>query len=253
LGAGGARVAYPTLRPTTQNPASFDVGVIRIDGRVAAIGVGSGFVVALPQADNTLLLRTVSITDGVYAVNDGADVVLGVEDDSLPLLDPAFALSPSLDHDNDAETPDQSVLALAFRRGCGGDGTVYVKMYNVNADTGALSPQSGNPRVVDGEGIMISESRPSIGFAPDQGNTWIVAYSKQSNLRARVLTFDGRPHGEHAVTLISTATRVGSAPAVFPTPLGSFGGARYGAMVDATIDGETGVYTVHLGCFEEGD
>jgi hypothetical protein len=203
-------------------------------------------VIALPQLDNRLLLRTVSVTDGVYAIDAGRDRFLSIESNAEPLLEPALALSTSNAADG------STVLAVTLRRGCGGDGAVYVKLFDVDGTDGTITARSGAPRKLNGSGSTSAESHPTIAFAPEHQSTWFVVYIKQSDLRARVLSFDGTLHGEQGYTLISGAGRIGLTPAAFPTPVGSFSGARFGALADATIDGKNGVYTVHLGCFDSG-
>lgn len=262
LPSNAGQITFPALRTTANNPEGIDLGFVRGDASPAVIGIpGLGFVLALPQVDNTIILRRITITGGVYAIGD--DLVLSVGNDDEALLEPAFALSEAVDSDDDG-TNDSYSLALAFRSGCGGTGNVRVQMINVNLETGALS-RAGNAREIDGQGLSnaTSESRPSIGFAPDQGNTWFVSYAKQRNLRARVLSFDGTPYGSAdckdpaaavgCYTLIEDAERIGLAPATFQLPTGSFDSPRFGAMVDATIGGDNGIYTARLGCFESSN
>jgi len=248
LGAGGSQVTFPALRLTTDNPVGLDLGDMRDDGTPAVIGVpGYGFVVALPQANNRIVLRSVVATDGVYALDTTRDLLFGVMADEAPLQDPSLALGTL------GGTDDAPVIAMAFRRGCAGAGTVFVKLFDVDLSEGRLRVRNTAPRQLDGSGLStaISESRPSISFAREQRNTWFVAFIKQKNLRGRVLSFDGTMLHTESTTLVETENGISSWPKAFATTTGAFGGARYGALFAADIGGSDGVYTTHLGCFSD--
>lgn len=246
LGAAGSQVTFPALRLTAENPIGLDLGNMRDDGTPAVVGIpGYGFVVALPQANNRVVLRSVIATDGVYALDTTRDLLFGVMADEAPLQDPSLALGTL------GGTDDAPVLAMAFRRGCAGAGTVFVKLFDVDLNEGRLRVRNAAPRQLDGSGLStaISESRPSITFAPEQRDTWFVVFIKQKNLRGRVLSFDGAMLHTESTTLVETENGISSWPKAFATTTGAFGGARYGALFAADIRGSDGVYTTHLGCF----
>ena len=248
LGAGGPQVTFPALRLTTDNPVGLDLGNMRDDATPAVIGVpGYGFVVALPQANNRIVLRSVIATDGVYALDTSRDLVFGIMADEAPLQDPSLAYGTL------SGTDDAPVLAMAFRRGCAGAGTVFVKLFDVDLSEGRLRVRNTAPRQLDGSGLStaVSESRPNITFAREQRNTWFVAFIKQKNLRGRVLSFDGTMLHTESTTLVETENGISSWPKAFTTTTGAFGGARYGALFAADIGGSDGVYTTHLGCFSD--
>lgn len=257
LPANGGQTNFPALRPTIENPLGLPLGMMRADASPAVIGLGTtGFVVALPQLDNTILLRTVTVTSGVFAVDAARDVTLSVGSNDLALLEPSLALGTYSDDAGNPIPVPRQLLAVAFSRACGGPGRVHVKFFDVAPTTGTLSPTAGESIEVDGQGLStsIGESRPSVTFAPEQDNTWFVTFAKRKGWQGRVLSFQGVKHGgADSYPLTVGADSIGLTPVAFSMPSASFDSPRYGAMFVASLNGDGGIHTAHLACPTSGD